>query len=173
MAKIERYDVNPFTTEMVIPKRGKYVQLSRLGRDQNVLINTDTGEHFGTHVTTVKTVDSEQFIKLFTSHIALTFELSSAGIKAFNVLVWEVQRNGMMKDVVVLDMVVAEAFIEKTGLKALSRNTFLKGLSELVSNKIIARHNRQGWYFINPNFIFNGDRVAFTTLIQKHRQRKI
>ena len=72
MAKIERYDVNPFTTEMVIPKRGKYVQLSRLGRDQNVLINTDTGEHFGTHVTTVKTVDSEQFIKLFTSHIALT-----------------------------------------------------------------------------------------------------
>ena len=73
----------------------------------------------------------------------------------------------MMKDVVVLDMVVAEAFIEKTGLKALSRNTFLKGLSELVSNKIIARHNRQGWYFINPNFIFNGDRVAFSNIDSK------
>jgi hypothetical protein len=29
---------------------------------------------------------------------------------------------------------------------------------------------RQGWYFINPNFLFNGDRIAFTTVIERKTQ---
>ena len=78
---IERFTENPFIGEMIIPKKGKYVKLSRLGRDNTVLINNETGEHFGTHVTTIKQVDSEQFIKLFTANIALTFELEKAVLK--------------------------------------------------------------------------------------------
>jgi len=26
---------------------------------------------------------------------------------------------------------------------------------------------RKGRYYINPNFVFNGDRIAFTTLIER------
>ena len=52
---------------------------------------------FGTHVTTFKRVDSEQFVKLFTANIGLTFDLSSAGIKAFNVLLWAVQKQAFAK----------------------------------------------------------------------------
>jgi len=26
---------------------------------------------------------------------------------------------------------------------------------------------KQGRFYINPNFIFNGDRIAFTTLIER------
>ena len=79
---VERFTENPFIGEMIIPKRGKFVQLSRLGRDNNVLINNETGEHLGTHVTTVKQVDSEQFIKLFTANtlfilILLNYDLES------------------------------------------------------------------------------------------------
>ncbi|WP_259272006.1 hypothetical protein [Klebsiella pneumoniae] len=33
--------------------------------------------------------------------------------------------------------------------------------------KIIAKTMRQGRYFINPNFVFNGDRIAFTTVIER------
>ena len=79
---IVRYESNPFIEDMVIPKRGKFVKLSRLGRDNNVLVNNETGEHLGTHITTIRQVDSEQFVKLFTANIALTFDLTSAGIKA-------------------------------------------------------------------------------------------
>ena len=72
-----------FLELMTIPMKGKRIQVSRLGRDDNVLVNQNTGEKFGTHVTTFKRVDSEQFVKLFTANIGLTFDLSSAGIKAF------------------------------------------------------------------------------------------
>ncbi|WP_342752785.1 MULTISPECIES: replication/maintenance protein RepL [unclassified Bartonella] len=55
---------------------------------------------------------------------------------------------------------------------ALSLPTFACGLTELESAQIIAKHLRQGWYFINPNLIFNGDRIAFTTVIQRRRNEK-
>jgi hypothetical protein len=41
------------------------------------------------------------------------------------------------------------------------------GLNELEQSQIIAKHIRQGWYYINPNFVFNGDRIAFTSLFEK------
>lgn len=56
---LQRYETNPFLELMTIPMKGKRIQVSRLGRDDNVLVNQNTGEKFGTHVTTFKRVDSE------------------------------------------------------------------------------------------------------------------
>jgi len=39
-------------------------------------------------------------------------------------------------------------------------------LVDLENAQIIAKSIRPGSYFINPNFAFNGDRIAFTTLIE-------
>lgn len=167
-----RYKENPFLEGMVVPVKGKQVRLSRLGRDDNILVNQNTGEVQGTHVTTYKRVDSEQFVKLFTANIGLTFELSSAGIKAFGVLVWSVQNSALSKDEVDLDTLVLEVFLQcqvsasKQPLR-LSLATFKRGLNELEKAKIIAKTMRQGRYFINPNFVFNGDRIAFTTVIER------
>lgn len=168
---VKRYRNNPFLENMVIPIKGRQVRLSRLGKDDNVLMNTATGEIQGTHVTTYKRVDSAQFVKLFTANIALTFDLKSPGIKAFSVLLWSVQYNGLSKDEVPLDILVLEEFTEahrnKDAPLRLSSATFLRGLAELVKAQVIAKTMRQGWYFINPNFIFNGDRVAFTTVLER------
>lgn len=170
--KIVRYEENPFIEGMIVPIRSQRVQLSRLGRDQNILVNHATGEVQGTHVTTFKRVDSEEFVKLFTSNIALTFELKAAGIKAFGVLVWVLQEKGVSKDLAPLDRLILDDFIEahKDKKLALSPATFARGLAELENAKIIAKHLRQGWYFINPSFIFNGDRVAFTTVIERKKR---
>lgn len=169
-----RYKTNPFLDGMLIPVKGRQVRLSKLGQDDNVLINQSTGEVLGTHVTTYKSVDSEQFVKLFTANIALTFDLKSPGIKAFSVLLWSVQNKGLSKDEVPLDALVLEEFAEahegKEPPLRLSPATFLRGLAELVKAQIIAKTMRQGRYFINPNFIFNGDRVAFTTVIERKRR---
>lgn len=165
-----RYEENPFIEGMVVPVKGQRVQMSRLGRDDNVLVNQATGEVQGTHITTFKRVDSEQFVKLFTANIALTFELGAAGIKAFSVLVWILQDRTISKDLVPLDKFVLEDFLKAQEKKlALSQATFARGLAELEKAKIIAKHVRQGWYFINPNFVFNGDRIAFTTVIERKR----
>jgi len=170
--QITRYEENPFVEGMVVPIKNQKVQLSRLGRDDNILVNQATGEIQGTHVTTFRRVDSEEFVKLFTSNIALTFELKAAGIKAFGVLVWMLQEKGISKDLVPLDKFVLDDFLDAHSDKklALSGPTFARGLAELEGAKIIAKHLRQGWYFINPNFVFNGDRVAFTTVIEQKKR---
>lgn len=168
-----RYKTNPFLGDMVIPVKGKQIKLSLLGKDENILINQTTGEKLGTHVTTFKKVDGEQFVKLFTTNIGLTFNLNAAGIKAFSVLVWAVQNKALSKDEVDLDALVLEAFIADHNGKEpplrLSQATFWRGLAELVKAQIIAKTMRQGRYFINPNFLFNGDRIAFTTVIERER----
>ena len=156
---------------MIVPVKGKKIQLSKLGRDDNVLVNQSTGEIQGTHVTTYKKVDGEQFVKLFTANVALTFDLSAAGIKAFNVLLWVVQKSAISKDEVDFDAFVLEDFLDEHQDKErplkLSLATFKRGINELEKAQIIAKTVRQGRYFINPNFVFNGDRVAFTTLIER------
>lgn len=168
---VTRYKTNPFLEGMIVPIKDRQVKLSRLGKDDNILVNQTTGEVHGTHVTTYKRVDGEQFVKLFTANIAMTFELSSAGIKAFSVLVWAVQNHAVSKDQIDLDTFVLEDFIEKHKNKeppiSLSSATFKRGINELEKAQIVAKTIRQGRYFINPNFVFNGDRIAFTTLIER------
>lgn len=169
-----RYKTNPFLEGMLIPIKGKQVRLSKLGRDDNILINQSTGEVLGTHVTTYKPVDSEQFVKLFTANIALTFDLKAPGIKAFSVLLWSLQNRALSKDEVPLDAILLEEFTEahtdKEPPLRLSQATFLRGLAEMVKAQIIAKTMRQGRYFINPSFIFNGDRVAFTTVLERTKR---
>ncbi len=168
--KVERFETNPFIADMVVPLKGRQVRLCPLGKDNNVLVNQSTGEERGTHVTTYKKVDGAQFVKLFTANIALTFDLTSPGIKAFSVLIWAVQHKAISKDEIHLDVHVLEDFLkvyETSKKPKLSKETFKRGLAELVKAQIIARTLRQGIYFINPNFVFNGDRIAFTTLIER------
>lgn len=171
-----RYKTNPFIEQMVVPVKDKRVQISRLGRDDNILVNQNTGEILGTHVTTYKRVDADQFVKLFTANVAMTFDLTSAGIKTFSVLIWAVQHHALAKDEVDLDNYVLDDFItahsEKEPPIKLSLATFKRGLNELEKAKIIAKTIRQGRYYINPNFVFNGDRIAFTTLIERKKQEQ-
>lgn len=172
-----RYESNPFLENMSIPIKGKQVKLSPMGKNENIIVNQRTGEASGTHIVTYKKVDTEQFVKLFTSNIALTFNLTSAGIKALNVVVWSVQNSALEKDQLYLDSITRDKFIlahNEDGTKNLKLGTsvFMKGLAELCKNKIIAKSLRKGIYFLNPNFIFNGSRLAFTTLIEKKTEDK-
>jgi hypothetical protein len=163
----ERFKENPFLENMIIPVKGRSVQLSALGSDNNVLVNQSTGEIHGTHVTTYKKVDTEQFVKIFTANIGLTFDLNSAGIRAFNVLMWAVQHKALSKDMIPFDGLLLSEFLKNSELK-LSLATFKRGIIGLEKSQIIAKTMRKGWYFINPNFCFNGDRIAFTTIIEKN-----
>jgi len=165
-----KHKINPYTENMIIPRKGKQVSVTRLGQDGNVLINQHTGEVHGTHVVTYKQVDNAEFVKLFTANIALTFDLTSAGIKAFNVLLFAVQYEAINKDLVYIDETALSAFLNanKT-VKALSIKTLYRGINELIKYQIIAKSMRAGAYFINPSFVFNGDRIAFTTSIERRK----
>lgn len=165
-----RYKTNPFTTGMVIPMKGKQVQLYPLGQGDNILINQSTGEIHGTHVVTYKKVDKEQFVKIFPAQIGAIFELKAAGIKALGLLMWVLKdKNSINADQVYVDSYSLDEFLASNEGKNidLSSATMKRGLNELEKAKIIAKTMRKSFYFINPNFIFNGDRVAFTTVLER------
>jgi hypothetical protein len=170
--EIIRHKENPFIKDLDIKVRSKSVKVSKLGKQDNInLINEDTGEHHGTYIGTTKRVDEEQFLKLFTSNIAMTFDLNSAGIKAFNVLCYVMQNTAIEKDRIFIDKYVMEDF-NKHHNKKLSKAVLYRGLTELIDNSIIARAQREGEYFINPNFVFNGDRIVFSTIIEKQKKEQ-
>lgn len=165
----KRYPTNPFLNDLVIHKRDKLLKISSLGKENSVLINQSTGEITGTHVMAVKKVDTQQFLKLFTQNIALTFDLTTAGIKALNIVMWIIQNEALNKDLITISKWHIDDF-NKQNDKDVSLRTFYRGLKELEKNKIIAKYIANSQYFINPNFVFNGDRIAFTTLIEKKKQ---
>ena len=109
-----------------------------------MLVNHARGEVQGIHVPTLRSVAADTVVKLFTQHIALTFDLKAAGIKASNVLMWILQSKAIDKDLITLDKFVLEEFIvkhkdRKTPIK-LSLHTLGRGLVELEHAQIIATH---------------------------------
>ena len=170
--RLKTYKENPFTDKLVIKKKSKQVRVSPLGRDNDVLINQSTGEVTGTHLVTYKQVDDQEFIKLFTGNVALAFDLTSAGNKALCVMV-HAQQKAIQKDTVYLDEASLEDFLESNPGRKCSMKTLYRGIRELEQAQIIAKSVRQGLYFINPSFTFNGDRIAFTTAIQRRSSQRM
>lgn len=146
-----RYEKNPLINKMIITPTSKKIKISPTGTA-------------GTHITTFKKVDSKEFSELFASNMALTFGLKKAGEKVFKILTWTVQQS-KNKDEVALDSIVLSEF-KKNNQVSISISVFQRGINELEKAKIIAKTKRKGFYFINPNFVFNGNRIVFSTAIQ-------
>jgi hypothetical protein len=109
-----------------------------------------------------KEVDSTRFIKLFVNGVKAIAELSNAGTKVFELLYIEMEKN-VGKDQVYLSY----SGIDKND-KEMSERTFRRGLSELIEKKFIAGMPAVSWYWVNPDFMWNGDRIAFVQ--QYYRQ---
>lgn len=169
----KRYDENPFLSEQntVISTRKKSVVV---GRDDDVWLNQETGEERTTNVVAIREVDDAQFVKLFTQNIGLMLDLTAAGNKAFVFLLWAVQK-AVSRDFVSLGNYELEEFLKENQAYKMSEPTMRRGLSELVRAKIIAHSKKSGNYFINPNFVFNGNRIRFINEIRRkssHERRR-
>lgn len=152
---LKRYDANPFidlTTSKVGVRR---VTSSR--NDRMMVVSETTGEIIAPGVTfgAVTEVDKTQFVKLYIGGVKQIKELTGAGTKVFELLYYEVQKN-IGKDVMHLSF----SDVDQSATP-ISRATFHKGMKELLEKGFIAESMTQGKYFLNPDFIFNGDRLAF------------
>ncbi|KIM05882.1 MAG: hypothetical protein KN64_01400 [Sulfurovum sp. AS07-7] len=161
--KLERYKTNPFLKDMIITSGDKLITI--MGKNNNILLNTNTGETSPTQIIAYKKVDRSKFVKLFSENIGILFDLSSAGNKVFAILIHELQ-NKIDKDIVILDKYTLASWNEQNPTRTFKEAFFSRGKNELVKAQIIAPAERMGAYFINPNFVFNGNRIAFTTMIE-------
>lgn len=129
-----------------------------------LLLDDQTGEHIGQMGAVFleeKTVDTEQFIKLFTAGIEELMSLSSAGLKLFR-LIYELMLETPNVDFFTLDYKTLKT-LKKWNY---SQPTFNTGLNELLIKSIIYKSVAPAQYFVNVSLFYNGDRI---TLLKSYR----
>ena len=131
-----------------------------------MLVNSNTGE-IQTQIAgfwEAEEVDSTKFVKLFIRGVKALKELTGAGTKVFEVLYLTVQEN-IGKDRVLMSFAEVDQ-----ALTPMSESTFMRGMRELVEKKFIAATPTLGVYWLNPDFVWNGDRLAF---VKEYRKKQI
>jgi hypothetical protein len=157
------HELNPFLSNSNIQTKTRRVTNKR---GDMMLVSSSTGE-IQTPIAGFwesQEVDSTKFIKLFVNGVKALAELTNAGTRVFELLYIEMQMN-VGKD---------QIYLSYTGLdknqKSISRSTFGRGLAELIEKNFIAAMPAVGWYWVNPDFLWNGDRLAF--IKEYHRTSK-
>lgn len=151
---VELFKENPFVSVAIVSQKTRRVTSKR---GDMMLVNREDGEIQSSIAGfwQAEEVDSTKFIKLFVNGVKALAELTNAGTKVFEMLYIEMQSN-IGKDRVYLSYSGIDG-LEKT----FSRTTFSRGIAELIEKKFIAATPMVSWYWVNPDFIWNGDRLAF------------
>lgn len=157
----ESFKTNPFLTQVLDTHKPGTKKIIGKTNDELMLVSQKTGEllnsteqvnvGFFKHME----VDKTEFLKLYVNGVSAIAELSNAGNKVFKIVCTQLQ-NFKDQDQVIL----AYNLIDDDTVK-ISKPTFYKGLAELLEKKFIAKTNAVNVFFINPSYIFNGDRLAF------------
>jgi hypothetical protein len=148
------YNSNPFMPELGIKSKTRRVT-NKTG--DMMLVSSETGE-IKSQIAgfwTGEEVDSTKFVKLFVNGVKALAELSNPGTRVFEILYLEMQGN-IGKDTVYLSYIAIGIH-----QKSISRSTFARGIAELIQKKFIAAQPAPGWYWVNPDYMWNGDRLTF------------
>lgn len=151
---------NPFTPEL-----GSVIEMKRkrVGKEQGMgnvtIIDDKTGAINPGEETKVfyekKYVDDDKFIKIYQGQLKAMFALSGGGIKVFGYFIYQMQ--GITgKDIDMIYFNVQEC-MEFCQYKV--HNQVYNGIIELIKKEFIAVAPRNHHYYINPMYIFNGNRV--------------
>lgn len=157
------YDKNPFMVEVF--SRTRRVTNKR---GDMALISSETGEIQNNIAGfwEAKEVDSSKFVKLFVQGVKALKELTGAGTKVFEVLYFRVQEN-IGKD----QIQMAFASVDQT-VTPMSEATYSRGMREILEKGFIAATPVQGTFWLNPSFVWNGDRLAFVKEYRKTSNNK-
>lgn len=112
-------------------------------------------------------VDSTKFVKLYLNGVKAFADLSKTGAKVFEILYYEIQKN-IGKDRLYLTLKTIDQDLVKIG-----KATFYRGVDELIEKKFIAPTDSIGWYWLNPDYVWNGDRLSFVKTYVKKQESKI
>lgn len=158
------YKTNPFLVDLAIE-----VQEQKLTIARGAQIVDGTGEKVAdATICQIKKVDNEQFVKLYTSNMQVFFDLTKNGVKLLAIFFMAIQESAIGKDEVLVSFSEAQRLYDKSCGLILSRSTYDRGIHELIEKNFIAESPRSNdVFYINPNLVFNGDRVRFVTEYRK------
>lgn len=149
------YESNPFVMTAQHHTRPGVRRVSSKG-DRMMVVSETTGEIIApAGFWQYQEVDRTEFVKLYVNGVKAFKQLTSAGTKVFELFYLQVQRN------VGSDRVFLSFHAIDQALTPMSEATYTRGMRELVDKKFIAPTVVQGWFFSNPDYVWNGDRLAF------------
>lgn len=111
-------------------------------------------------------VDATKFVKLFVRGVKALKELSGAGTKVFEVLYLRVQEN-VGRDQIQMSFAAVDQALTPMG-----EATYTRGMREILEKGFIAATPIQGTFWLNPSFVWNGDRLAFVQEFRKASGKK-
>jgi hypothetical protein len=164
------YKTNPFLNSITLEMTEKRLTVAR-----GTKVVDDSGEEIAeTTIAQIHLVDNDEFVKLYTRNMSAFFELTKPGNKMLGVLCRAIQKSAIGKDEVLLTYKESkEIYHELSNGDDLSESTFSRGIGNLIENEFIAESPRApSIYYINPNLLFNGNRVRFITEFRKSESFK-
>ena len=100
-------------------------------------------------------VDDTRFVKLFLGGLKQAVGLSKSGLALFEIVYRQLQEKHGEDKVMLNYYMVSERFPDMT------ERTYQRGLRELLGKEFLYRSPSDGVFFVNVQFMFNGDRLAF------------
>lgn len=151
-----KYKINPFLPLVSAnTDEGTKRRTLRSKDGSKLMITSESGEEMAAagfwHT---QEVDKTQFVKLYVNGVKAFAGLSGAGAQVFGLIYSELQKIPG-KDIVHLNFPDI-----KQEIMPISKSTFMRGIKEILLKKFLAETLVNGRYFVNPDYIFNGDRLA-------------
>lgn len=164
-----RYAVNPFWDTVAMETKRKRTTLK--GEDgPRELVSVSTGQREGVvEITKVYEVDADRFVKIFTRHLSVFFDLKQNGLRLFEYVLFVVGQTHN-KDFIHMHPLDVERYHKAHGRNGYSRASFYRAVAELSERGLIAEADVPGRYFINPAIYWNGDRARFITEMRQAPQ---
>ena len=160
------YRENPSIKQAIVSMKTGVKRISNTSGNEMIIASKSTGEivtgvDVGFHQR-VK-VDKTQFVKLYIQGVTAFTGLSKTGASVLEMVIAETHKNAG-KDSVYSSARLAE------DIWSISRRSYMRGIKELLEKGILFEQLDENWYFINVNYIFNGDRLAFLKTYELKRE---
>lgn len=170
---VQRYRENPWVEKAAIQTVvGNRIITAKGDTNKRFIVSPETGEIEGlTGFYTRQEVDKTHFMKLYADGIRALTGLSTAGMKVFILVYDKVTSNeGFNKDTIMLNYeMLSDEERKEFGLR-----TFQRGITDLIKHEFLAETMQTGVYFINPTFMYNGNRLAIVNeYIMKPKENEI
>lgn len=153
---LTRYRENPFVEVASSSTKTRAKKITNTSGDRLMVVSEQSGEIIApAGFWHTQEVDKTQFVKLYINGVKAFKELTAAGTKVFEQLYLGVQKN-IGKDQVYLSFPSIDQAASQ-----ISEATFYRGMRELVEKGFIAESIETNIYYVNPDYLWNGDRLAF------------
>jgi len=154
------YKTNPsIPASGMVPSRTRTTQIARGGKA--VVVNA-TGEVLGKASIAFmqsEEVDQAKFVKLYMDGLRQIAGLSKAGIAVCEI-VYEQMQEKVNNDHIILSYSLAKEL-------GISERTYRRGVRDLLEKEVIFASPAEGMFFLNIQYMFNGNRLHFVKSYHK------